>query len=91
MPSTSARQHRFMEAVSHGMEPRGNHGPSQDVAKEFVQADQDSGKFGSRDSYRGGEGGTFHRKMGQARYNKAHFGSNTEPSAKSHPSTDTQE
>ena len=91
MPSKSPAQHRLMEAAAHGMETRSNAGPSQDVAKEFVQADQDTGKFGSRDNYRGGEGGAFHRKMGQAKYNKAHYGSNTEPSAKTHPSTDSDE
>ena len=38
MPSTSAKQHRFMEAVAHGMKPMKG-GPSKAVAKEFVKAD----------------------------------------------------
>lgn len=39
MPSKSAKQHRFMEAVAHGMKPRKG-GPSAAVAKEFVAADK---------------------------------------------------
>lgn len=88
MPSKSEAQHKYMEGIAHGMEPRGAHAPSQDVAQDFVQADDDSGRFGSRDNYRGGEGGAFSRRMNQARYNKGHFGSNLEPSAKTHPSTE---
>lgn len=43
MPSKSAKQHRFMEAVAHGMKPKKGKGPSVKVAKEFVRAD-DTGK-----------------------------------------------
>jgi len=39
MPSTTDKQHRFMEAIAHGMKPRKN-GPSVAVAKEFVAADK---------------------------------------------------
>jgi hypothetical protein len=39
MPSKSAKQHRFMEGIAHGMKPRGGKGPSVAVAKEFVAAD----------------------------------------------------
>lgn len=40
MPSTSQKQHNFMEAVAHGMKPKGKKGPSKKVAKEFVAADK---------------------------------------------------
>lgn len=40
MPSKSAKQHRFMEAIAHGMKPRGGKGPSVAVAQEFVAADK---------------------------------------------------
>lgn len=40
MPSKSAKQHRFMEAIAHGMKPKGGKGPSLAVAKEFVAADK---------------------------------------------------
>jgi hypothetical protein len=40
MPSTSAKQHRFMEAIAHGMKPKKGKGPSVAVAKEFVAADR---------------------------------------------------
>jgi hypothetical protein len=46
MPSTSAKQHRFMEGVAHGMKPRSGKGPSVAVAKDFVAADKGH-KFGS--------------------------------------------
>jgi hypothetical protein len=46
MPSTSKKQHRFMEAVAHGMKPRKG-GPSQAVAKEFTEADKEVGAFRS--------------------------------------------
>lgn len=39
MPSKSAKQHKFMMAVAHGMKPRSGKGPSVKVAKEFVAAD----------------------------------------------------
>lgn len=40
MPSSSAKQHRFMEGIAHGMKPRKGKGPSVAVAKEFVAADK---------------------------------------------------
>lgn len=40
MPSRSGKQHRLMQAVAHGMKPRGGKGPSMAVAKEFVAADK---------------------------------------------------
>lgn len=45
MPSSSQKQHRFMEAIAHGMKPRSGKGPSPSVAKEFVNADKVSGKY----------------------------------------------
>lgn len=45
MPSTSEKQHRFMEGIAHGMKPRGGKGPSPAVAKDFVAADKASGAF----------------------------------------------
>lgn len=45
MPSTSAKQHRFMEGIAHGMKPRSGKGPSPAVAKEFVAADKAEGKY----------------------------------------------
>jgi len=44
MPSSTRKQHNFMEAVAHGMTPRKG-GPSKAVASEFVQADKSAGKF----------------------------------------------
>lgn len=46
MPSTSPKQHRFMEAIAHGMKPRKG-GPSPAVAKDFVEADKEVGAFRS--------------------------------------------
>ena len=43
MPSTSDKQHRFMEAIAHGAKPKSGHGPSKAVAKEFVDADEGKG------------------------------------------------
>ncbi len=40
MPSTSKKQHNFMEGIAHGMTPRSGKGPSPAVAKEFVAADK---------------------------------------------------
>lgn len=39
MPSVSDKQHRLMEGIAHGMKPRGGHGPSVSVAREFAKAD----------------------------------------------------
>lgn len=40
MPSRSKKQHNLMAGVAHGMKPRSGHGPSVEVAKEFVAADK---------------------------------------------------
>lgn len=40
MPSKSAKQAKFMQAVAHGMKPRDGKGPSKEVAREFVNADK---------------------------------------------------
>ena len=40
MPSTSKKQHNFMEMIAHGGKPRKGKGPSKAVAEEFVQADK---------------------------------------------------
>lgn len=48
MPSTTPKQHRFMAAVAHGMVPRKG-GPSQAVARDFLDADESTGKFMSSD------------------------------------------
>ena len=39
MPSVSKKQHNFMEAIAHGMKPKGGKGPSKSVAQEFASAD----------------------------------------------------
>lgn len=38
MPAKSGKQYRFMQAIAHGAEPKSGEGPSQAVAKEFVDA-----------------------------------------------------
>lgn len=38
MPVTSAPQYGLMQAVAHGQKPRGGHGPSPAVAREFIAA-----------------------------------------------------
>ena len=38
MPTVSGPQYRFMAGIAHGMRPRGGHGPSKEVAEEFVHA-----------------------------------------------------
>lgn len=40
MPSRSKAQHRFMEAIAHGEQPKGGKGPSKQVAEEFVKHDK---------------------------------------------------
>lgn len=44
MPSKSPAQHRFMEAIAHGMKPRKG-GPSKAVAQDFVDADKQVSEF----------------------------------------------
>jgi hypothetical protein len=39
MPSSSAKQARFMRAVAHGWKPSGKKAPPVSVAKEFMRAD----------------------------------------------------
>lgn len=36
MPAKSEKQYKFMAGIAHGMKPRGGVGPSEAVAKEFV-------------------------------------------------------
>jgi hypothetical protein len=43
MPTVSRAQQRLMQAVAHGAKPKGGHGPSRAVAKEFVAADHSRG------------------------------------------------
>jgi hypothetical protein len=45
MPSSSKKQHDFMQAIAHGWHPTGKEGPLQAVAKEFVAADKKAGKY----------------------------------------------
>lgn len=40
MPSSTPKQEKFMRAVAHGWHPDQFKGPSQAVAREFMQADQ---------------------------------------------------
>ncbi len=40
MPSTSAKQHRFMEAAAHNPEFAKKAGIPQSVAQEYIQADK---------------------------------------------------
>lgn len=40
MPSVSPRQAKLMRAVAHGWEKPGGGGPSVEVAKEFMHADE---------------------------------------------------
>ena len=59
MPSKSPKQHRFMEAVAHGAKPKSGSGPSQQQAKEFVQADAKAGQYqgqGGRPGHKPGKG-----------------------------------
>ncbi len=44
MPSTSAKQHRFMEAVAHSAKFAKKAGVPQSVGKDFAAADKASGK-----------------------------------------------
>lgn len=44
MPSKSAKQARLMRAVAHGWKPDRIKGPTQEVAREFVEADKRRGK-----------------------------------------------
>jgi hypothetical protein len=43
MPTVSRAQQRLMQAVAHGAKPKGGHGPSRAVAKDFVAADHARG------------------------------------------------
>jgi hypothetical protein len=43
MPTVSRAQQRLMQAVAHGAKPKGGHGPSRAVAKEFIAADHSRG------------------------------------------------
>lgn len=43
MPSTSAKQHRFMEAIAHSPEFAKKAGVPQKVGKDFAAADKNAG------------------------------------------------
>ena len=45
MPSSSPKQHRFMEAIAHNPEFARKAGVPQKVGKDFAEADKRSGKF----------------------------------------------
>lgn len=45
MPSTSDKQHNFMEMIAHSREAARRTGVPQSVGKDFVAADKRSGKF----------------------------------------------
>lgn len=45
MPSTSARQHKFMLAIAHSANFAKKAGVPQSVGKDFAAADKRSGKF----------------------------------------------
>lgn len=45
MPSSSSRQHRFMEAVAHDPKFARKAGVSQGVGKDFVAADKKAAKY----------------------------------------------
>jgi hypothetical protein len=47
MPSTSAKQHRFMEAVAHSLKFSRKVGVSQSVGREFAAADKGKKVFRS--------------------------------------------
>lgn len=55
MPSLSEKQARFMRAVAHGMRPRGGHGPSMSVAREFMREDMKRRHRSLADRQRGGK------------------------------------
>ena len=48
MPSTSAKQHRFMEAVAHSAKFAKKAGVKRSVGKDFAAADKAAGKFKSK-------------------------------------------
>jgi hypothetical protein len=50
MPSSSKKQHRFMEAIAHGWKPDKSHAPSKEVAKDFVDADKKQRNYGVEDA-----------------------------------------
>lgn len=45
MPSSSEKQHKFMEAVAHSPKFAKKAGVSQSVGKDFVEADKKTGKY----------------------------------------------
>lgn len=45
MPSSSRKQHNFMEMLAHNPDLARKKGPTVKVAKEFVAADKATGKF----------------------------------------------
>ena len=45
MPSSSAKQHRFMEAIAHSPEFAKKAGVPQSVGQDFADADEQSGNY----------------------------------------------
>lgn len=37
MPAKSAKQYRFMQMIAHGGKPKNGIGPSEEVAREFIE------------------------------------------------------
>lgn len=50
MPSTSAKQHRFMEMIANDPKAAKRVGVAQSVGQDFANADKASGKFRKRKS-----------------------------------------
>lgn len=54
MPSSSQKQHNFMEAAAHDKAFAKEHDIGQSVAKEFIEADKNTGKFMGKKSKKPG-------------------------------------
>lgn len=54
MPSTSRKQHNFMEMLAHNPQIARKKGVSQKVAKDFVAADKTTGNYRKKRKPRGG-------------------------------------
>lgn len=59
MPSTSDKQHHFMEAIAHDPKFAKKAGVSQSVGQDFADADKASGKF------KGKKKGAMHAMYGE--------------------------
>lgn len=60
VPSKSEKQARLMRAVAHGWKPSRIKGPSQEVAREFVEADRKRGGV-TKHTQRKARGGVLRR------------------------------